>query len=1003
MSHGDDSQSPAKDRGGDLPGLVALALAALEDGGDAALEAFLSAHPEHADALRARLASLRAAGFMPSDRKDSPLRDATTRLPDRIGEFRLLRRLGGGGMGVVFVAEQERLNRLVALKILRPEYQFFDNARDRFRREIEVLASLQHPSIVPVFAGGEDAGVQYLVMELVEGATLDDILTIVRGKDPAALRGADLLDAVERATAERATADPAVRRGSRVTEDASRIASGTWIAACLRIARRIAEALAHAHQRGVLHRDVKPSNIMLTPDGRVLLLDFGLARDDKLTALTSSGSVLGTPAYMSPEQITGNRGAVDARSDVYSLGVTLYEMLTLHSPFAADSVEATRALVVAGNPPPPRSLNRELPRDAETVCLAAIDRDMPRRYQNASEFGDDLANVLELRLVRAHRASFLLRLRRAAQRHPARAVAIVATALAITLGPSFIAYNQMTVAQVKSDALARTQEALDHATRRFALAHEAIDTLLSKVATEKLFSVPRMQPLRRDLLESSLRFYERLLDDAKVSETAHAGETSSEASIAAAMDVARASVQAGRLSSELGRTDEALAVLDRGEQIARQLRDGPNRPAEIDSVLAMLLSTKSTTLNDSGRLPEALDAIDEALRLRDPATDVDDILSDRIKRATFLGLLGRTEEAIAAHREVRAETDAELDRVRGTPAERGAIERALGNRCRLSALLSLKTRYPEVVTETEEELAFVEREDVGRFQDVLLDVMVARLLVTRGGALALLDRFEDAKSVLDRAQRAAQAVLDVFPDSAEALRIVAAALNDYGTALQLEAEKRRSKGEAAAIPDDPLVPLNESATILRKILAIDPSVIDSRSNLAATVMNIGSLELDQEIGDFGRARFEEALRLVDEVRAVAATWPNSGNIISNAAWYLGMACRRAGDPRAAVEASRRITEGHPTDPRAPRIQAGIVASCIPMLDDDDSIDESERARLRDLWKVEAVKLLDAAAKLGCADAEIVTTRPDFDSIRGVPGYGDALAALAANAAKAPEK
>src|SRR5262245_35743638 len=223
----------------------------------AALERLLARHIDHASEIQARLAALRAVGL--------GVAPSNAAFPERLGEFRLLRRLGGGGMGVVYLAEQQSLRRQVALKLIRPEHLYFPRARERFRREVEVVARLQHPGIVPVYSVGEEVGMPYFAMEYVPGATLAAVLQELAGRDPAALSAADLAIAVAKAAGE-----PSSTSGDELFR-------GTWVQCCVRLILRVTEALQHAHERGVLHRDLKPSNIMLTVAGRVMLFDFGLA------------------------------------------------------------------------------------------------------------------------------------------------------------------------------------------------------------------------------------------------------------------------------------------------------------------------------------------------------------------------------------------------------------------------------------------------------------------------------------------------------------------------------------------------------------------------------------------------------------------------------------------------------------------------------------------------------------------------------------------------------
>jgi len=404
-----------------LDGLVADCLDQMEKDGLAALEVFCERHPEHADTLRARVQILLEAGMLLQDASEESI-------PERLGEFRLIERIGAGGMGVVYRAVQETLGREVALKLVRPDHLYFPGARERFQREVEAVARLQHPGIVPVYTVGEERSIPYFAMECIEGASLADVLEELHGASPEHLDGTRLAEALAR------------RSTNASAEPDSAWSAGTWTELCLRIVRDAAVALGHAHGRGVHHRDLKPSNLLLSHDGAVRLVDFGLSSTRGGDRLTRTGSVLGSLPYMAPEQVNGK--VTDERSDVYSLGVTLFELLTLRVPYKGASFEDTTRAILAGETPSPRALNPSIARDAETVCLKAMERDPGRRYASAQAFARDLDNVLALRPIEARRASAALRARRWMQRHPAWAVGSVTGVLIVVVGPLAFALQQ---------------------------------------------------------------------------------------------------------------------------------------------------------------------------------------------------------------------------------------------------------------------------------------------------------------------------------------------------------------------------------------------------------------------------------------------------------------------------------------------------------------------------------------------------------------------------------
>jgi Protein kinase domain len=342
-------------------------------------EGLLQQHPELADVLNSCLATVDFIhrGQLPSGE------------PTQLGDFRIVAEIGRGAMGVVYEAEQLSLHRRVALKILRYGGPVDPEALARFRREAETVAQLHHTHIAPVFAIGCEQGVHYYAMQIIEGRSL---AALIGGALPSPRQVAD------------------------------------W-------GLQIAEALAYAHAHGVIHRDVKPSNLLLDKAGSVWLTDFGLARRTEETALTAAGVPLGTPRYMSPEQVAAAQ-PVDHRSDVYSLGATLYELLTGQPAFDADSVPVLFARIQEAEPVPPRRLRTDCPRDLETILLKCLAKEARRRYATAQDLANDLRAVTEDRAIKARRPGLVERSERwlAGRRFTPLGMTVVFLAVVLVLG-----------------------------------------------------------------------------------------------------------------------------------------------------------------------------------------------------------------------------------------------------------------------------------------------------------------------------------------------------------------------------------------------------------------------------------------------------------------------------------------------------------------------------------------------------------------------------------------
>jgi serine/threonine protein kinase len=401
-----------------------------------------------------------------------------------LGDFEIRRELGRGGMGVVFEALQTSLNRRVALKVLGHSMALTPQAVNRFRREAEAAAKLHHTNIVPVFAIGVEDNTHFYAMELIDGPSLDAVIRQMREQ-----RTADTATELTHDLVGTAPYVPAVPPSSSSTW-----ASGSSVARFDRVAAMfadVADALHHAHQQGIIHRDIKPSNLMLSSDGRLSVTDFGLARVLDQPGVTVTGEFVGTPAYMSPEQVTAGRVPLDQRTDIYSLGATLYELLTLRAPFIAEGRDQLLAMVIQKDPPSPRSIDPKVPRDLETVCLQCLEKDPDRRYQSAKELADDLRRYVNRFAVLAKRPGRFTKLRKWVRRNPWLTGAGLAVLLAIGTAGTFAwqvrdAEQRRVAEQQRRDAEAAEEKrrlAIDRATEA-ALAFDVVGTEKAVVEAE---------------------------------------------------------------------------------------------------------------------------------------------------------------------------------------------------------------------------------------------------------------------------------------------------------------------------------------------------------------------------------------------------------------------------------------------------------------------------------------------------------------------------------------
>ncbi|QJW95613.1 protein kinase domain-containing protein [Frigoriglobus tundricola] len=436
------------------------------------VEEYARRHPELAALLREVLPALQLLR--------GPIRaESTEGLPDAVGtlgDYRLLRVVGRGGMGVVYEAEQRPLGRRVAVKVLPFAATLDAYQQQRFESEAQTAARLHHTHIVPVYAMGNDRGVHYFAMQFIDGQPLSAVITRLRAGDRTAL----------------APSEP----------DRARSVA--------RLGVQAAEALAYAHRLGVVHRDVKPGNLLLDATGHLWLTDFGLARCGSDPGITRTGDVVGTLRYMSPEHVSGGAPA-DARGDIYSLGATLYELLTLEPCYSRrDRAELLRQ-ILSTDPRPPRRLNPAVPGDLETIVLKALAREPHHRYASAEDLADDLRCFLEHRPVKARRPSLVTRASKFTRRHRAAAIAAAVVLIFAVVG---LGTSTVLVWQEKEQKNRALETSETHRRRAEASVEAALGgatQLLMPLEDERLTGAAAGAELRQALIDRGASFFVRFI------------------------------------------------------------------------------------------------------------------------------------------------------------------------------------------------------------------------------------------------------------------------------------------------------------------------------------------------------------------------------------------------------------------------------------------------------------------------------------------------------------
>jgi serine/threonine protein kinase/tetratricopeptide (TPR) repeat protein len=617
--------------GTELADLIEEFAARVQSGQLSDPEAFISAHPEHAKQLRSLLPAVQALaelGSHPSCAADAQADFAGSRL----GDFRLLREVGRGGMGIVFEAEQISLGRHVAVKVLPSAAALDERHLQRFHNEVQAAALLQHPHIVPVLAVGQDHQTHYFAMQLIDGDSLAAYVADLSGWVHAGSKAPTLLlspspEPSPAAPANGAAtvvwhADPeegiyrlnplATRAPGRDREYFQKVG---------RLLIQAAEALDHAHQAGVIHRDVKPANLLVDAQGELWITDFGLARLSSSPGVTATGDLLGTIRYMSPEQAQAMRVPVDHRTDIYGLGVTAYELLAFQPAFAGDRPQDLLRRIATEEPTRPRKLNPAVPAELEAVVLKAMEKNPADRYATAQEFADDLSRFLVDRPVRARRPSVWRLTARWTRRHAgmvvftasaAAAVLLVLVVAVCTLAvknedlkrerdkvAGLLQLAEQNATEAKQNAQ-RAEHNAARATRNGQRVAQTMNEVLMTMADSRLKQDPRWVNKAAGVLDRARKMYQEQAADA-------------DGDLQLQLDVTLGYHQVGSAYGFLGRYDQSFAVHRQAADLAESLVKAMPREFIPRVLLAMSHREIGALYLNLGQRDQATAAFQQAL------------------------------------------------------------------------------------------------------------------------------------------------------------------------------------------------------------------------------------------------------------------------------------------------------------------------------------------------------------------------------------------------------
>ncbi|MFH1245293.1 MAG: serine/threonine-protein kinase [Candidatus Omnitrophota bacterium] len=470
------------------------------EGEEVNIEEYCNQFPQYREKLFAKMQTVQ---FIEKDLQEEDFRGR------KFGEYIILQELGQGGMGIVFLAIQPSLSRLVTIKVLPPGFAGDAQVLQAFKEEAKIIAKFSHPNIIPVYSFGNEKGINYIAMAYVNGPSLKDLISkLMQVKKLEHCKASVVRDLIYPLVAERQNQD-----GSGQSIGLKRSAdfwNKSYYEYAAVIGKEIAEAINYAHQNGIFHGDLKPSNILLSLDGVPMVVDFGLAKDVRKTTISDSREFSGTLYYAAPEQLKSN--VINEKTDIWALGITLYELLTFEFPFKAESLDDTMNKILKGEPLPLRNRHRKVPVELEAIVLKCLEKKPENRYNSVTELSGDFNNYLESKPITARRISTLGRVSKWIKRNP---IIFLWLSLALFLGAvsSFLLFNKKITDLFDQASVLENQGKYEDAIKEYAQAMELLNFLpLKGTRPQEIFQqIGRLWRLRGNY-DNAIYYYQKALD-----------------------------------------------------------------------------------------------------------------------------------------------------------------------------------------------------------------------------------------------------------------------------------------------------------------------------------------------------------------------------------------------------------------------------------------------------------------------------------------------------------